>query len=108
MQKKVKLDLDFDHFKLSGHALKTAGYKDNPVVLFNHDHEKVIGKCVGLEMNGNDWVVDIETKDDQYLEASFGPSIIIRKFHYEDGVKVIDEADLVEISALLESQNKNP
>ena len=76
--------------------------EDDPVVIpvcLNHDYAKI---PVGSIMLNSKKIVDLITKGSGY----FDPAYIIKEWHMEDNLKVIDKAEIVEVSIVLRALEK--
>ena len=70
---------------------------DAPVVIpicINHDYAKI---SVGSMMLNSKKIVDLITKGSGY----FDPAYIIKEWHMEEDLRVIDKAEIVEVSIVL-------
>jgi hypothetical protein len=97
---KYKIELDCGNTRIDPNGIDTEVFVKNPVVLFNHDQSKVIGKCTGYDFIKG--TVDIETDGGDKYEIRYAPDVIVRRFHMEGDVRVIDECEVVSISQVMQ------
>lgn len=108
-----------------GTEIDTAGidfkdYMRNPVVLYNHNYDRIIGRCVGLEVKGRKLFAQMEFNDKnefalekkQEVEDSFlnGASIgfMVKEWTYDEDRNVfkIMESELLEFSLVSVPSNR--
>jgi HK97 family phage prohead protease len=96
-------------------------YKRNPVVLFNHDYDRVIGRAANIQVRGGSLVAEIEwDEEDDFAAgiarkmrqgflnaASVGFLVQSGQDDTERGAFVIDQSELVEFSIVAVPSNRD-
>lgn len=96
-------------------------YKRNPVVLFNHDYDRIVGRAANIQVRGGNIVAEIEwDEEDEFAAgiarkmrqgflnaASVGFLIQNGQEDTERGAFVIDQSELVEFSIVAVPSNRD-
>lgn len=96
-------------------------YKRNPVVLFNHDYDKIVGRAVNIQVRGEHIVAEIEwDEEDDFAAgvarkmrqgflnaASVGFMVQEGQEDSERGAFVISRSELVEFSIVAVPSNRD-
>ena len=102
-------------------GLDVREYMKNPIVLFNHDPDKIIGRAISLELKGDSWIAQVEfDRGNDFAEekrgqvergflkgASIGFIVKEWSFDEENDTFVIKSAELVEFSIVAIPSNRD-
>lgn len=114
---KQVIDRDGDIVFVSG--IDTNNYKNNPVVLFNHDRDIPIGKAVGLKVEGDELLLDVEFSSNEWgqhikglvdegILNAMSINFIVKEWKYivdRDGFD-IEKSELLEASVVTVPANQ--
>lgn len=100
-------------------GIDLAAFRTNPVVLFNHDYDKIIGRAVGIEVKGGRLIAQMEFDEDDdfargiknkvekgFLNAT-SIGFMVREVDFgDDDVPDIRQSELMEFSIVSVPSNR--
>lgn len=114
-------DEDRHGTRIMPEGLDYSDFMNNPVVLFNHDYDKIVGRCIKVEVKGGRVIAEMEFDDENpfamekkgqvergFLNAtSIGFIVKGWTMDEENDQFIITESELVEFSIVSVPSNRN-
>lgn len=100
---RYKLSLDWNGRIIDPEGISARKYSENPVVIYNHDYNLIVGKCVDIERIGGDVFVELDLVDVpfEYEVEYVAPDVRVLKSHINasgSDTLIIDECEIVSLS----------